>query len=322
MEAGDVADDERTKLAVRVIVIGSGPSGLMAASRLQEAGFEVVVLEARQRIGGRVCTKTFGGFPVDYGATFVHGCDESNMAYTIAKHMGFPMQSRFTDSCVMFRGGGGNRVARRVSNRDMTTLRDLYFIVMGGVAAEAKRRVASGLDDAALSAVFDVVLRKLVVVDEELCIQGYKWKTLSCARNLQQHPQQRRRKRPRVGRARRKVEASEAVQFPNLVNPLEGEKVILSGDEMEVLTHLQIVSAAYCAELSNLSTCGFFNSSAPTLVTVMWIQCDACQKWRTYPEGVVLPDRSRAPSHCFCIFAHAFQASCPYVSLPHLRLFQ
>jgi hypothetical protein len=38
--------------------------------------YDVLVLEARDRIGGRVHTATIQGFRVDYGAAFVHGCDE------------------------------------------------------------------------------------------------------------------------------------------------------------------------------------------------------------------------------------------------------
>ena len=58
-----------------VLIIGAGASGLMAARELTKAGKNVVVLEARSRLGGRINTLTGNKFtlPVDTGAEFVHG---------------------------------------------------------------------------------------------------------------------------------------------------------------------------------------------------------------------------------------------------------
>jgi monoamine oxidase len=60
-----------------VLVIGAGAAGLAAARRLQEAGRRVLVLEARDRIGGRIWTERVAvagaSVPVELGAEFVHG---------------------------------------------------------------------------------------------------------------------------------------------------------------------------------------------------------------------------------------------------------
>lgn len=51
-------------------VIGAGYAGLTAARQLHRAGHEVVVLEARDRVGGRVWTQHFeDGTPADFGGT-------------------------------------------------------------------------------------------------------------------------------------------------------------------------------------------------------------------------------------------------------------
>jgi monoamine oxidase len=57
------------------IVVGAGASGLMAAYELSKAGRTVILLEARNRTGGRICTMTKGNFssPIEAGAEFIHG---------------------------------------------------------------------------------------------------------------------------------------------------------------------------------------------------------------------------------------------------------
>lgn len=56
------------------LVIGAGMAGLAAAATLREAGEQVVILEARDRIGGRVSTdRDFSDVPVELGAEFIHG---------------------------------------------------------------------------------------------------------------------------------------------------------------------------------------------------------------------------------------------------------
>ncbi|NVB82013.1 MAG: NAD(P)-binding protein, partial [Kofleriaceae bacterium] len=43
------------------IVVGAGLSGLVCARRLAQAGARVIVVEARDRVGGRLLTGTVGG---------------------------------------------------------------------------------------------------------------------------------------------------------------------------------------------------------------------------------------------------------------------
>jgi protoporphyrinogen oxidase len=58
-----------------VLIVGAGAAGLMAAKEIAAVGKSVIVLEGRNRIGGRVHTETGNGFsePVETGAEFVHG---------------------------------------------------------------------------------------------------------------------------------------------------------------------------------------------------------------------------------------------------------
>ena len=63
-----------TKTDYEVIVIGAGAAGLAAARSLQDAGREVLVLEARDRVGGRVYTDySFASHPIERGAEYING---------------------------------------------------------------------------------------------------------------------------------------------------------------------------------------------------------------------------------------------------------
>lgn len=78
--------DER--MSQHVIVIGAGLAGLAAARELQNHGYQVVVLEGRDRIGGRLWTSTkWADVPLDMGASWIHGLD-GNPLTDLAKRAG------------------------------------------------------------------------------------------------------------------------------------------------------------------------------------------------------------------------------------------
>ncbi len=78
-----------------VAVIGAGVAGLAAAHDLLHAGKRVIVLEARNRIGGRTRTEPFAGVPLDHGAQWFHQGDH-NLLRWAAEEVGFRTEKQST----------------------------------------------------------------------------------------------------------------------------------------------------------------------------------------------------------------------------------
>jgi polyamine oxidase len=80
-------------------------SGLTAARRLSDAGYEVVVLEARDRIGGRIHTVDDLGVPIDLGAAWIHGSGGSPLT-AVAKEIDARTVKTNYDSQILYSRDG------------------------------------------------------------------------------------------------------------------------------------------------------------------------------------------------------------------------
>ena len=90
-----------------VVVIGAGMAGLSAARRLEAGGYRVIVVEARDRPGGRMWTDYSLGTAVDLGAAWIHGDSSSNPLMKMVDKHGLTTKATDWDETWLFDIGHG-----------------------------------------------------------------------------------------------------------------------------------------------------------------------------------------------------------------------
>ncbi len=115
----------------RVVVIGAGISGLAAAAELQKNGFEVVILESRNRIGGRIWTDNSLGLPLDMGAAWIHS-PIGNPITALAKQANCKLYETNDDSLVVYDQNG-----KQIDNNLMDEYQEKYDKLLDKIEAES-----------------------------------------------------------------------------------------------------------------------------------------------------------------------------------------
>ena len=139
------------------IVIGAGVAGLTAARLLTRAGRRVVVLEARDRVGGRITTERRDGVATDLGASWIHGIADSPVAAAAAAFgmptMEFTVGGYQPDSRpIAYYGPDGERLSDAAARAFVADIRTVDATLQGVVAASAPDDSYRDVTEAALAA--------------------------------------------------------------------------------------------------------------------------------------------------------------------------
>jgi polyamine oxidase len=128
-----------------VIVVGAGAAGLTAANALTGAGVPTVVLEARNRVGGRIHTVDIGSAPIDLGASWIHN-PQDNPLSDLAGSLGVgqvPFEA-FDEAC-----GWDATTGDRVSPAEFQDLYAAAEHVLGHALEGSDVRLQAGIENAA-----------------------------------------------------------------------------------------------------------------------------------------------------------------------------
>lgn len=109
----------------RIVVVGAGIAGLAAAKALQDDGYEVLVLEARDRIGGRIWTsEIWPDLPLDLGATWIHGV-KNNPITRLADQLNAPRVATYYDKSATYHTTG--RVLTKAEAAQLDNIKTQIF---------------------------------------------------------------------------------------------------------------------------------------------------------------------------------------------------
>jgi monoamine oxidase len=126
---------------VDVAVIGAGAAGIAAARRLADAeGVSVLVLEGRDRPGGRAWTVDAGGYPADMGCEWLHSADR-NLLVPLAERLGLALNRRRPDWTTRLRRSGETAAAEA----DWIREREAHYWAIHRAAQEPEDRAASSV---------------------------------------------------------------------------------------------------------------------------------------------------------------------------------
>src|SRR3546814_6415757 len=93
------------ELTSDVVIVGAGAAGLTAANDLRRAGLSVAVLEARDRVGGRLWTDVIDGAMLEIGGQWVSP-DQDALIETVAE-LGLETYSRYREGDSVYIGPAG-----------------------------------------------------------------------------------------------------------------------------------------------------------------------------------------------------------------------
>ncbi|HLP87123.1 MAG TPA: FAD-dependent oxidoreductase [Nostocaceae cyanobacterium] len=155
-----------------VIVIGAGIAGIEAARVLQSQGYKVLVLEARDRIGGRIWTnRSLKNIPLDLGASWIQGI-RNNPLIEITRDLKIKTLPTDYDSLTQYHNDGKELTAEESEELDQQFNR-----LIRGLEKMRNRMQEREQKDISLQTAIDKVIDKLELAKSELIGINYSINT-------------------------------------------------------------------------------------------------------------------------------------------------
>ncbi len=126
----------------KIIVIGAGISGLVAANILKNKGADVTVLEATAHVGGRIRTDWSLGAPFEVGAGWIHGPSNQNPVRQLADRVGSTYFVTDDDSIELFAADG-----YEINEDDWDEIEEIWYEVLEEMDADSTGSIIEAINE-------------------------------------------------------------------------------------------------------------------------------------------------------------------------------
>ncbi|MAI59301.1 MAG: amine oxidase [Rhodobacteraceae bacterium] len=137
-----IASTKKNLEGQKIIVIGAGISGLVAANMLQNWGAEVLVLEAKRHPGGRTRTSMRLGAPFEFGAGWIHGPSLDNPIRQLAGWAGSSFFITDDDSIELYTINGSE-----ISEDDWDEIEEIWYEVLDELDVDSTGSILQNLNE-------------------------------------------------------------------------------------------------------------------------------------------------------------------------------
>jgi monoamine oxidase len=161
----------RKRSSESIIVVGAGVSGLAAATELVASGCTVTVLEARERLGGRVWTADLAGQPVDLGAQWIEGA-KKNPIIKFCRERGIQFVASDYQRMVAYYADG-----RVIPDADLQRLLHVAADWLGRTQTLNQKRIAAGEPDLTVAEALRAVAPPVPLPDNEQLVVEWAIRT-------------------------------------------------------------------------------------------------------------------------------------------------
>jgi monoamine oxidase len=152
----------------KIIVIGAGIAGLSAASNLEKQGKKVIILEARERIGGRIWTnRSWNNLSLDLGASWIHGT-KNNPITELVQNFNIKTTGTNYDSHSLYDEDG-----RLLTETQQDKIQTRFDKLLDSINNYRTKLAKSNVEDISLQQAFEMLLATRKLSAKELSELNY-----------------------------------------------------------------------------------------------------------------------------------------------------